>query len=305
MESLPPGTGTQEEAAATAVPTAVHRSARKQIAKLLGFANQSTLLARLQWASSIDEATDVNGEKPPLPTRISPCPIIGAIVEVRFLTDIRPTVVPGLVYGAVRDLFPNQKEGPGAGMPEEVRAMQPAFAYQPVLILEGEDLSMHVGPKNFFLAMKEGTEYPGWARYRHCLEKVLERLKPLGVIKAPERLGIRYTDFFAPPLKERLKVDLHVNGQSKGEGPLQLIYQVRMDDFAGRVRIDTGAMLRGPKGSRPGIILDVDLGFSVGTEEFWNKVLEQFDKAHTLQKEIFYRDLLEPSFLASLNPRYD
>lgn len=209
-----------------------------------------------------------------------------------------------MIYGAVRERFPSLRDAPGVSMPEEIRAIQPAFAYQPILIAEGEHLALHVGHKNLFLGMRDKSEYPGWAVYRDALAWVTERLRPLNVIKAPERLGLRYTDFFDPPLSERLKVELRVGGQLKTEGSLQVIYQFRRDGFMGRVRVDTGAIFSGPE-PRRGIILDVDLGFSLAPHDFWDKVIAQFDLAHDLQKEVFYRELLQEPFLATLNPHYD
>ena len=247
----------------------------------------------------------MTGQRLRLPKRISPCPIIGAVAEIRFQTDLRASAIPGLIYGAIRERFPSLRDTPGVSVPEEFRAIQPALAYQPVLIAEGPELALHVGHKNFFVGMREKGEYPGWAAYRDALAWVIERVKPLEVIKAPERLGLRYTDFFDPPLNERLKVELRVNGEPKTGGPLQVIYQIRREGFTGRVRVDTGAVYSGGRHPRPGIVLDVDLGFSLAATDFWEKVIAQFDLAHNLQKELFYSHLLQESFLATLNPQYD
>jgi uncharacterized protein (TIGR04255 family) len=254
--------------------------------------------------SSTEKKVTVTGQRPRLPSRISPCPIVGAVAEIRFQTDLRATAVPGMIYGAVRERFPSLHDAPGVNVPEEIRAIQPALAYQPVLVAEGEHLALHVGHKNLFLGMREKAEYPGWAVYRDALVWVTGRLRPLNLIKEPERLGLRYTDFFDPPLVERLKVELRVGGQLKTEGSVQVIYQFRRDGFTGRVRVDTGAIFSGPQ-PRRGIILDVDLGFSLASADFWEKLIVQFDLAHDLQKEIFYGELLQEHFLATLNPQYD
>jgi uncharacterized protein (TIGR04255 family) len=223
---------------------------------------------------------------------------------VRFQSDVRASIVPGLVYAAVRERFETQLEGPGAKIPEELRAVNPALAFQPVVILQGRELSLHVAPRGFFLGMT-GSNYPGWIAYREAMAWVLERVRPLKLIKIPERLGLRYTDFFEPPLKERLKVDFSFGDVSRGDGVFRVVYQFRQQHFAGSLTVDTGAALRTAKGGRPGIVLDVDLGFSIPQDKFWNDVLAEFDKAHEVQKELFYLKLLNPSFLATLSPKYD
>lgn len=238
-----------------------------------------------------------------LPTRITPCPIVGAITEIRFQTELSPTVVPGLIYSAVSERFPKQTELEQAQIPDTARANMPELRYSPTVVMHGPQLSLHVGPRCFFLGMNE-SGYPGWSVYREALAWVLNKVRPLKLIKVPERLGLRYTDFFTLPLAECLQVDLIIGGRSELAQPLQVFSHLQRKGHVCRVQISNNAVLQTPKGAKQGCLLDVDLGFSADPQLFWEQVIPRFDDAHAVQKEVFFRELLKPTFLASINPEY-
>ncbi len=243
-------------------------------------------------------------ELPPLPTRITPCSIVNAITEVRFLTEQSPTVVPGLVYSAVRERFPQQAELPQAQIPDAARAKMPEMRYLPTVVMHGEQLSLHVGPRVFFLSMKDSSEYPSWSAYREMLTWVLGQLRPLKMIKAPERLGLRYSDFFARPLQECLQLDLLIGGKSEIGQPMQVTSHLTLRDHVCRVQITNPAILESKQGAKQGCLLDVDIGITVDAQLFWEQAVPRFDQAHQVQKEMFFRELLKPAFLVTLKPEY-
>jgi uncharacterized protein (TIGR04255 family) len=240
---------------------------------------------------------------PPLPTRITPCSIVNAITEIRFQTDQSPTVVPGLIYSAVRDRFPKQAELGQAQIPDAARAKMPELRYAPTVVMHGEHLSLHVGPRGFFLGMGSG-EYPGWTTYREMLTWVLGQLRPLKLIKVAERLGLRYSDFFSHPLQTCLQVDLLIGGRSEVGQPLQVTSHLKRQNHVCQVQVTTPALLESPQGTKQGCLLDVDMGFTVDPQLFWEQAVSRFDQAHQVQKEMFFRELLKPAFLTTLNPEY-
>src|SRR6266516_7829439 len=56
-----------------------------------------------------------------LPIKIDPCPIVEAILEVRFVTSESWATLPGLLFAHIRDRYPEQKDLPLAQLPEEIR----------------------------------------------------------------------------------------------------------------------------------------------------------------------------------------
>jgi uncharacterized protein (TIGR04255 family) len=239
-----------------------------------------------------------------LPTRITPCSIINTVVEVRFQTEQSPTVVPGLIYSAVRERFPKQAELPQAQLPDAERNLIPELRYSPTVVMTGDELVLNVGPRVLFLSMIPDREYPGWTAYREMLTWILNQLKPIGVINVPERLGLRYTDFFAQPLNDCLQVQLAIAGRSEIDQHLQIATTVQRDRLQCRIQITHPAILDGRQGAKPGSLLDVDMGFSVPAQNFWEAAVPAFNYAHQVQKRLFFTELLKPTFLATLKPEY-
>ena len=68
-----------------------------------------------------------------LPIKIHPCPIVEAILEIRFVTSESWRTLPGLLFASIRDRYPEQKDLPLAQLPEEIRRREPAFTYQPLV----------------------------------------------------------------------------------------------------------------------------------------------------------------------------
>ena len=56
-----------------------------------------------------------------LPVRISPCPIVEAIFEARFVSPQPWTTMPGLLFAQIREKYPEQRVLDAARMPEEFR----------------------------------------------------------------------------------------------------------------------------------------------------------------------------------------
>jgi len=239
-----------------------------------------------------------------LPTRITPCSIINAVVEVRFQTEQSPSVVPGLIYSAVRDRFPKQAELPQAQLPDTERNLIPELRYSPTVVMTGDHLVLNVGPRVLFLSMIPDKEHPGWSAYREMFTWILNQLKPIGLITVPERLGLRYSDFFAHPLNHCLQVQLAIAGRSEIDQPLQISTIVQRDGMQCRIQITHPAILDGRQGAKPGSLLDVDMGFAVPTQSFWEEAVPAFDHAHQTQKKLFFSELLNPTFLATLSPEY-
>lgn len=240
---------------------------------------------------------------PRLPTRITPCSIINTVVEVRFQTELSASFLPGMIYSAVHERFPKRTELPHMPLPDADNLV-PELRYNPTVVMQGSQLALNVGPRCFFLSLPPGAEYPGWTVYRDSLTWVLERIRPLAIIEMPERLGLRYTDFFPHPLSECLQVDLSIGGKSEISQPLRIVSTLPRERLHCQVQITHPAIKDADKNSQQGTLLDVDMGFSVPGDKFWEATVPAFDYAHQVQKHLFFGELLKPTFLATLDPEY-
>lgn len=65
------------------------------------------------------------------PTKITPDPIIDAVVEFRFESEIPPDAILGMLFSVVRNEFSNFKKLPIAKIPEEIRRNDPQLKFAP------------------------------------------------------------------------------------------------------------------------------------------------------------------------------
>src|SRR5438876_7988663 len=89
-----------------------------------------------------------------LAVKIDPCPIVEAILEIRFVTSESWRTLPGLLFAHIRDRYPEQKDLPLAHVPEEIRRREPAFIYQPLVQFLSSGFVIQFGPRVVSLVTK-------------------------------------------------------------------------------------------------------------------------------------------------------
>lgn len=237
-----------------------------------------------------------------LPQSISPCPIAEAVVDVRFETTVPEEAVFGVIYQALRDDFPKSTPLPLVSLPADVRKADPQLANQPLHRLDGEHLTVMVGPKSVTVGSR--AEYPGWATVSERFRATLARVAQTGLIGKPERFGLRYISFFEGDIFPNLTLSVTIADEPvNGEGTLfksvltakdcRLLLQVGKDlklvgrkKMAGSV-IDIDSFVQAPNAAA---------GFDAALAEF-------LETAHMAEKQLFF-SLLKPEFLETLKPTY-
>jgi len=95
-----------------------------------------------------------------LPVRISPCPIVEAIFEARFVSPQPWARMPGLLFAQVRERYPGQKMMPLAQVPGEIRRKDPALLHQPLIQFLSQNFVFQLGSRLINRVTKP-NEYPG------------------------------------------------------------------------------------------------------------------------------------------------
>src|SRR5262249_16099385 len=129
-----------------------------------------------------------------LPVKIDPCPIVEAILEVRFITSESWRTLPGCLFTHIPTRYPHQKELPLAQMPQEMLRQQTSLPYQPLVQFLGDHFSIQFGPLVVSLATK-ANHYPGWQAVEDELKWLLHQLQQIRFVAEGERLGVRYINF--------------------------------------------------------------------------------------------------------------
>lgn len=237
-----------------------------------------------------------------LPTKITPCPIVEAILEIRFVTSESWRTLPGLLYAKIRDRYPEQKDLALADMPEEMRRQQVAFANLPHMQFLGADFLIQFGPRVISLVTKP-NKYPGWAALEKEMTWLLARLKECGFISEGERLGVRYVNFLHQNVFDQLILGVCVGQQPLTSGETAVTSVLRKKPFSARLHVANSVLLGDEAEVRKGSVLDIDVWLGALDFDLFEDGIAKINDAHRFEKEIFF-GLLKPEFLASLNPEY-
>lgn len=225
--------------------------------------------------------------------RISPTPIVEAIVELRFTSDTSSSAIALALGKKLGDTFPEIKELPILNLPVELRNSDRNLRYTPTHRLEGKNYSINIGGSVLSLNFTRTSDqdYIGWDDYRAKLEEVLEVFNENFKIDIFERIGVRYINSFKVtdfPGALRVKLELPFDDKRvdlSENSTLGFIVDSEKQ-IKCRVQINGGATLRKPEGTEKAAILDIDCF----TEEIvaGEDALTVIDKAHTLEEEVFF-----------------
>ena len=237
-----------------------------------------------------------------LPIKIDPCPIVEAILELRFVTSESWRTLPGLLFAHIRDRYPEQKELPLAQLPEEIRRREPAFTYQPLVQFLSRDFLIQFGPRVVSLVTKS-KQYPGWAVLLEEMTWLVSQLQQTGFVSEGERLGVRYINFFSFDIFEKLVLEVST-GEKRLAGELSVTSVLTRPPLTSRLLVTNSAILGTADSARHGSVLDVDVWLGSLDFDLFRNGLAKFGEAHHFEKQIFF-GLLKPDFLGTLKPVYE
>lgn len=237
-----------------------------------------------------------------LPLRISPCPIVEAIFEARFVSNEPWATMPGLLFGQIRERYREQVNLPLLQLPEQIRAQDPALTHLPLLQFRGEAFLVQLGPRVVSLVTKP-RQYPGWAAIVDELGWLLPRVRAAGFVREAERLGVRYIDFFAGDVFPHLRIGVQIDGAPLQNQQVDLTTVLRFGRISARLQVTNGAIVASPGGPQVGSVLDLDTWVGPFGAEFFERGVDRFGELHDTVKRVFF-GLLKPDYLKQLDPVY-
>jgi uncharacterized protein (TIGR04255 family) len=242
--------------------------------------------------------TEVHG----FPKRISPCPIVEAIVELRFSSAVLPDAVFGIIYQEFGKDFSGRVEKlPILQLPEPIRAIDPNLMYQPHYKLVAGNLLFQIGPR--VTSLSNFREYMGWDNFARKLTEVFLRLQKLQVVKAVERLGIRYINLFKDDVYNNINLIILMNDEPLRTVRTTLRAEIEDDGFTTTLQIANPATLKIQSQAMVGSVIDIDVARQVFETDFFGNMESILEKGHYIEKKLFF-SLLKMEFLSTLNPEY-
>jgi uncharacterized protein (TIGR04255 family) len=237
-----------------------------------------------------------------LPLLIQPCPIVEAVVEIRFVTTESWRTMPGLLYANIRDRYPEQQDLPLAQLPEPIRREQVQLTHAPLTRFLGADFMIQFGPRVISLVTKP-NQYPGWKAIEREMEWLLNQIQKSGFVRESERLGLRYIDFFAFDIFPQLILGVQVGNRQLAGGEISVSTVLPRAPFMTRLQITNSGLLSVGNEVKRGSVVDVDTWLGALDFDLAGNAMDALGRAHVMTKEVFF-GLLQPAFLATLQPQY-
>lgn len=232
-----------------------------------------------------------------LPKNINPCPIVDALLEVRFTSNINANAVFGLIYSVLQKDFQKVETLPILQLPDTVRTSDPNLKYKPYYKISNENLVIQIGPD--VISISSFPEYLGWKLFSTIIFDVLTKIENVGIINVIERVGIRYINFFETNIFEKVNLKVCIGTDDILYKNTIIRTEIEQEEFSSTLQVANNVIINGKLGS----IIDIDTFATKNLDNFFSRKTEHLNAGHLKEKELFY-SLLKPEFLNTLNPTY-
>ncbi len=235
-----------------------------------------------------------------LPTKISPCPIMEATVELKFSSDLPKGAVFGILYNSLKDTFGNVEMLPPTMSSIEAIENDPNLKYKGLYKLTDGTFNIQVGYD--VVTFHSPTQYVGWKNFLENLILFFEKVKKSGVVNKIEDLVLRYLNFFEIDIYDHIHLKIDLLNQEHISENLVMRTEMRDGDFTKILQLANNITVTGSFGEKTGSLIDVTCVYN--EQDALQSFATIINKAHKIEKELFF-GLLKPEFLTSLNPDYE
>jgi uncharacterized protein (TIGR04255 family) len=233
----------------------------------------------------------------PLPKKISPCPIIDALIEIRFSTELHPSAVFGVICNNIKETYPKVEKLPILQIPEPIREKDPSLKFKPYFKASNDTFIVQIGPDVF--TVSSFPEYVGWDKFSTEIFSIIKMVKNLNIITKVHRLGIRYINFFPKDIFDSINLEILFKSEKLASAKTHIRTEFSDDQFKSTLQVINDF----DHNSEHGSVIDID----TFKDSNLNALLDSFEtiinNGHQSEKELFF-SLLKDSFLNSLGPEY-
>jgi uncharacterized protein (TIGR04255 family) len=236
-----------------------------------------------------------------LPKKITPTPIMEALVELRFLPNIPSDAVFGVVFNAFKEKYHKVEGLPILQLPEALRAADPNLLYKPTHKFLKDNFILQVGPR--VIALSNIKDYVGWDIFNGKIIELLESLFAINFIKSYEMIFLRVIDFFHDNIYDNSNLQITLNGEPFGSINKNFISEIQDSNYIQKLQISDRAEIELGGHKLIGSVIDIQTQLLLKDSGFREKYKEIIADIHLKQKILFFT-LLKDEFIESLNPEY-
>lgn len=239
-----------------------------------------------------------------IPNKLGKCPLVDALLEIRFNSNLDKSVIFGFIYSLVKEDYPGRVVNlPLSQIPAQIRDNDPNYQFKPLYRLEGKETILQIGTDVICLSSK--IPYIGWDILSEKALATIDSLFKSGVIKNVLRLGHRYVNFFEGNIDSKL--NMSVEFVHKYNITNNLIRTEIIDgEFINTLQYSNSAEYRSHPSSpvKKGSLIDIDTFRVYRDNTFSRNIIQEINAAHKSEKSLFY-SLLKQDFIQELDPVYE
>ena len=234
-----------------------------------------------------------------LPKKISPCPIIEAIFEMRFDSELPEDAIFGVLYSKFRNKYKKVEQLPILQLPQVVRAQDQNLIYVPHYKLSSGNTIIQIGPKVFSLA--NVGEYVGWDEFSEQIQRAHKEVEDTKVVSNLNRVALRYINIFEDiNILTTTNFKAYLGEVKLNNEKINFSAEMPSKKSISQLKIINSAEAIISGRQIKGSIIDID---SVVNPKDFNSFLSAIEYSHTEEKALFYKVLGE-QFIKTLNPEY-
>jgi uncharacterized protein (TIGR04255 family) len=229
-----------------------------------------------------------------VPISITPCPIIDAVIEIRFDANIDPNAVFGLLYNAIKEDFPGKVET------QTIANIQPGkteiLASNVHKISNGQYV-VQIGHN--VVSISSYPEYTGWTNFNQTTTSLLNKIQKVGIISQVNRVGMRYINFFEADIFKNVNLKSYINNKEIAYKNTHFKTEITHQHSNSTLTIANSVEIKQNWGS----IIDIDTYQTNNLDKFFERKEAILSQMHDYEKNLFF-SLLRAEFIDSLNPTY-
>ncbi len=235
-----------------------------------------------------------------IPSKIVPCPITEAIMEVRFDSEFDEGAVFGVIYNQIKDEFEKTVNLPILEIPSSLRKTDPSLLYLPYYRLEfkaNKNVLIQVGPRVFSVILTK--DYPGWEDFLARIEYGLEKLEKSEVVSRVTRFALRYINFFDENILSKSNLAIKLNNEQLNGLNTTMRLEIPDGDFLNILSISNHAIKQNGLEIVKGSTIDIDTTIENELPNFFINRSDIIDACHDAEKKLF-SSLLSDEYVKTL-----
>jgi uncharacterized protein (TIGR04255 family) len=237
-----------------------------------------------------------------IPKKLNTSPINEAIFEIRYDGNFPGEALYGILF-EVFGQFPNKDmaELPIMQIPKQIRDNDPNLRYQALYRVANDKFALSIGSHS--IVFSSLRPYCGWDAWSHFFNPIIETIKTRNVIKAVERIGIRYFNLFDGNIFDHINAGLTLDGTPITTSPSSFFTEFNQGKIHTNLNVGNAAITNGNQTNQSLIDIDCICTFSCDDVTFFSSYKNAIEETHEVNERVFF-GLLKEDILSTFKPEY-